>query len=263
MCYQPTEDCARCKVADHCLFYASYENPYAKKGKGSPPRPIILVPPFLGKPLEFREGTEMDVKLLLLGEHSRYLPVVLLALQQFGGYGLGNMRHVGLNRFKLLEARCEFSGRKVYEEGIMYPSHVEKRDILELPPFRERKVRINFRTPIQLPLGFPPSPEHLLKLIRSRLVMLVNEYGSGEKVPEFNCKGEVSLLSKHHHRLVGHSERAGRREFWHCWTGEAEYTFEEIDQTGEWLLGVGKVLGAGAKSSFGMGFFDLLHPQGF
>ncbi len=116
---------------------------------------------------------------------------------------------------------------------------------------------MGFRTPMELPKDFPPSPEHLLRLIRQRLVLLVNEYGDGSRVPEPEVKGRVNPVARHHHRLIGYSRRSGRREFWQCWTGIADYEFEEINEVGQWLLGVGKVLGAGAKSSFGLGFFDV------
>lgn len=257
VCYKPMQECTNCELAQECLFYVAYENPYAKRGKSPPPRPIILVPPFFGKIMEFDKGVELEVKLLLFEKYSQYFPHVLLSLQQFGSYGLGGERHIGLNKFEVVEARCEFTGQPVFEGGKIYPSRLKRKDVTELSPIQKRKVRVNFCTPIQLPLGFPPSPEHLLKLIRQRLVMFVNEYGSGEKIQEFKCQGRVNLVAKHYHCLLGYSRRAGKREFWHCWTGVADYTFEELNEVGKWLLGVGKVLGAGAKSSFGMGFLDF------
>lgn len=51
--------------------------------------------------------------------------------------------------------------------------------------------------------------------------------------------------------------KTGRREFWHCWTRKVEYEFELIERVGRWLLEVGAVLGAGAKSSFGLGFIGV------
>ncbi|MEM1673061.1 MAG: CRISPR system precrRNA processing endoribonuclease RAMP protein Cas6 [Archaeoglobaceae archaeon] len=261
VCYRPMHECEDCKFRENCLFYAAYENPYAKKGKSPPPRPIIFIPPFFGEPMDFKEGAEIEVKLLLLGEYSRYLPHVLLSLRQFGSYGLGDRRHIGLNKFEVAEAKCAFSGETVYEEGAIYPSRLKEIDVKKLQPFEGRRVRVNFYTPIQLPLGFPPPPQHLLKLIHQRLVRFVNEYGSGEKVGDFTCEGKVKPVMQRYHRLVGVSQRTGKREFWHCWTGIADYEFEKLDETGRWLLGVGKVLGAGAKSSFGMGFLDLFAKE--
>jgi len=235
-----------------------YEKSCSKRGYAPPLRPVVLVPPFLEKEIEGSHA-ELNIHLLMFGECSRYLPHVILALQLFGSEGLGDRRHLGQNRFEIIEATCEFSGQKVFADGLIYPSNVQAVDVRELPPVDQKQLRINFRTPIQLPLGFPPSPEHLLKLIRHRLVLLVNEYGTGEKVPEFFCRGSVRPVAQHYHRLLGYG-RMGRREFWDCWTGTADYSFEELDKNAKWLLGVGRFLGAGAKSSFGLGFMDYLEP---
>lgn len=258
VCYHPLRECEGCERSSGCLFYAAYQNPSAKKGHAPPPRPVILVPPFFGKEMEFEREAKLELKLLMFGDYARYFPYVILALQQFGSYGLGDARHLGQNRFEVVEAKCEFSGELVYDGGTIYPSNMKVVDAADLPPVEQRRLRVGFRTPIELSLGFPPPPEHLLKLIRQRLVLFVNEYGSGERVPGFECRGEVKSIAKHHHKLVGYSRRSGRREFWHCWTGIAEYDFEELNEAGRWLLGAGGMLGAGAKSSFGLGFFDIL-----
>ncbi|MCS7132035.1 MAG: hypothetical protein NZ934_04850, partial [Hadesarchaea archaeon] len=253
----PMRECEGCDRAQRCLFYAAYEKPFARRGHAPPPRPIILVPPFFGREMEFSGEAKLEMKLLMFGDYARYFPHVLLALQQFGSHGLGDARHLGQNRFEVLEARCEFSGGVTYDGSTIYPSRMKVVDVVDLPPVEHRRLRVGFRTPIELPMGFPPPPEHLLRLIRQRLVLLVNEYGSGERVPEFKCGGKVRPLARHYHRLVGYSRRSGRREFWRCWTGVAEYELEEVDDVARWLLGVGRVLGAGAKSSFGLGFLDV------
>ncbi|MEM2271990.1 MAG: hypothetical protein QXP56_04900 [Archaeoglobaceae archaeon] len=207
--------------------------------------------------MEFAQEAHLELKLLMFGDYIRYFPFVIHALQQFGSYGLGDVRHLGHNKFEVVQAKCNYSGKVVYDGDTIYPSNLKTMDVKDLPPVKYAKFRVGFRTPIKLPFGFPPPPEHLLRLIRQRLVMLVNEYGSGEQIPEFKCRGRVKEVTKHYHRLVGYSQRSGRREFWNCWTGIADYEFGELDKTGQWLLGVGKELGAGAKSSFGLGFFDI------
>ncbi|MEM2300502.1 MAG: hypothetical protein QXI28_04820 [Candidatus Hadarchaeales archaeon] len=260
-CYHPMRECKSCDRAQVCLFYATYEKPVAKQGHAPPPRPIILVPPFFGKEMEFAHEAKLELKLLMFGEYVHHFPYVILALQQFGSCGLGDVRHLGQNKFEVVEARCRFSGKPVYDGDRIYPENMEIMDVVDFPLIDQKHLRIGFRTPIELPLGFPPSPEHLLTLIRRRLVLFVNEYGNGEKVPEFKVSGKVETVAKHYHRLVGCSQRSGKREFWNCWTGIADYEFEELDETGRWLLGVGRELGAGAKSSFGLGFFDIWNPE--
>jgi len=257
VCYRPMRGCEGCERAPECLFYAAYQKPYARRGHAPPPRPIVLVPPFFGRELELGRGGWLDVRMLLFGEYVRYLPHAILAIQQFGASGLGDRRHIGQNRFELRQARCDFSLRLVFDGGAIYPSRMRVIDVKELKPLEAERIRVWFRTPIELPKGFPPGSEDLLRLIWRRLVLYVNEYGSGERIPEPKCSGRVSCVSHHRHRLVGCSQRSGRREFLNCWTGIADYEFDEMDETARWLLSVGRVLGAGAKASFGCGFLEI------
>ncbi|KUO42018.1 MAG: hypothetical protein APU95_00655 [Hadesarchaea archaeon YNP_N21] len=258
VCYRPMQECRACDLAGNCIYYEVYERPYAKRGHAPPPRPILLVPPFFGKKLTFRKEGRIEVGLLLFDRSVQKISHVILALQQFGSHGLGEGRYLGKNRFEVERATCKFSNQVVFDRGVIHPDRLKITDVAEIAPVTDRHLQVRFRTPIELPLGFPPPPDHLLKLIRQRLVMFVNEYGKGEKIPDFKCRGSVKPTAKHYHRLIGYSRRSGRREFWNCWTGIAEYDFEELDVTGQWLLGVGQVLGAGAKSSFGLGFFDII-----
>jgi hypothetical protein len=255
ICLHPMRECDHCTIAEQCLFYLTYQKSYSKRGYAPPPRPLVLVPPFLPKPLE-GSGAELEVRLLMFGDYSKHFPLVLIALQQFGSSGLGDRRHLGQNRFEVAEARCEFSGKIVFDGNLVHPSNLKIMDIRNLARINGKEFRVRFKTPIDLPEGFPPPPEHLLDLIRHRLILLVNEYGTGEKVPDFSCKGSLIKSEGERHRLVGYG-REGRREFWNCWTGFADYRFEKLDKTAQWLLGVGRVLGAGAKSSFGLGFMDI------
>ncbi len=256
VCFRPMHECADCERAAECLYYQTYERPYAKRGRSAPPRPIIMVPPFFGKPLTFEREGQLELKLLMFGNFLRNLPHVLLALQQFGSHGLGEARYHGKNRFEVERAVCEHSGKPVFDGGTIYPGNLEPVDMRKLTPVRGSEFEIGFRTPIDCPREFPPKPEHLLRMIRRRLVLYVNEYGTGESVPGFSCSGTVEPVARHRHRLVGYSKRSGRREFW-AWTGIARYEFDELDESARWLLRVGEVLGAGAKASFGMGFFSI------
>lgn len=55
------------------------------------------------------------------------------------------------------------------------------------------------------------------------------------------------------HKLYHRSKREGER-FFITYTGKAEYDVE-VDDDAAKLLKIGELIGAGAKSSFGMGFF--------
>jgi hypothetical protein len=256
VCYRPMRECADCERTGECLYYQTYEREFARRGHSAPPRPIILVPPFFGKPLVFEREGRLELRLLLFGDFLRNLPHTLLALQQFGSHGLGEARYHGRNRFEVHRAVCERSGKLVFDGSTIYPGNLEPVEVGEIAPASGNKFEIGFRTPIDCPKAFPPPPDRLLHMIRRRLVLYVNEYGTGERIPDFTCEGAVKPLAKHRHRLIGYSKRSGRREFW-AWTGIARYEFGELDAGARWLLRVGEVLGAGGKASFGMGFFDL------
>ena len=204
VCYRPMRECRSCELAESCLYYEAYERPYAKRGHAPPPRPIVLVPPFFGRKLTFRKDGKLEVGLLLFGQSVQKLPHVLLALQQFGSHGIGEGRYMGKNRFEVERATCRFSNQIVFDRGVIHPNNIRIVDITEIAPVSGDHFQVNFRTPVELPLGFPPPPEHFLKLIRQRLVMVVNEYGAGEKIPDFTCRGSVRPVAKHHHRLVGY-----------------------------------------------------------
>ncbi|MEM2619439.1 MAG: CRISPR system precrRNA processing endoribonuclease RAMP protein Cas6 [Candidatus Hadarchaeales archaeon] len=256
VCYRPGEECEGCKLSDECPFYIGFMRPFAKRGRAPPPRPIAVIPPF-GRPVEGRGRMEVD--LVLVGDYIRFFPHLILTLQWLGMDGLGDLRRLGFNRFRITEGRCWFSGEKVFGDGVIYVRNLRAVEVRELEPFRGDEVRVEFKVPIELPKGIPPSPSDFLELVRHRLILLVNEYGDGGKVPDFSCEGSGRVIESRPVKLPGRSMRSGRREFW-GWVGAAEYHFQKIDEVGRWLLSVGRVLGAGSKFSFGMGFFELGQP---
>lgn len=253
VCYCPSKECEKCNLSDECPFYIAFMRPFAKRGRTPPPRPIAVIPPF-GRPMKGR--IKMEVDLVLLGDYIRFFPHLILTLQWLGVDGLGNLRRLGFNRFRITEGRCWFSGQKVFGDGIIYVKNLKSVEVRELEPFKGNGVRVEFKVPIELPKGLPSSPFDFLELIRHRLILLVNEYGDGRKVPDFSCEGSGRIVESKLVRLPGRSMRSGKREL-QGWMGTAEYHFEKIDEVGRWLLSVGRVLGAGSKFSFGMGFFEL------
>jgi CRISPR/Cas system endoribonuclease Cas6 (RAMP superfamily) len=256
-CPNINQDCKKCHYNDGCLFYYSYERETAKKGYAPPTRPIIIVPPFFGQKMEFREHCTLDVDVFLFGAFSKYLPHVLLGMKLLGFAGIGSLRRYDMNRFVIEAATCALSGERIYDGETVSLTKLRTIDVADLNNCTENPVKIGFRTPIILKSSeFPPSSERLLDLIRSRLILYVNEYGDGTKVGEAKCSGEVCQISKHFHRLERRSRRAGARLF-EGFTGIAEYSFDELDDVGKWLLNVGLFLGAGPRSAFGCGFLDL------
>jgi len=231
----------------------------AARGYAPPSRPVILIPPFYGKPLEF-EGGNLKVELLIFGRFLRFIPHILLGMQLLGQQGLGSLRHYGLNAFKIESASCAFSGKPVLQGNVIFPGNVAAIDAKEVQPYAGNFVKVGFKTPFTGPV-FPKTPERLLWSIRRRLINIVNEYGDGSEVPGPKCSGETLSLTTHFHLLERRSTRSEKRLFKGT-TGVAEYRFSEIDRAGSWLLNVGFITGCGPDSSFGCGFLQDLTPKG-
>jgi len=256
-CIEGRSDCKTCSAHDDCLFYHLYERENAKKGHAPPVRPIIIVPPFFGKRMDLEAGSKLNLDMLFFGAFSRYLPHVLVAMKLFGETGIGSLRRYGLNTFTVEGANCGFSGREIYDGNTLNISNLKTTDMIDVPRFKRKSVQVGFKTPIILKtVVFPPSPEQLLALIRSRLLLYVNEYGTSERVPHYNCSGVVIEVAKHFQRLERRSRRGGAQEF-AGFTGIADYVFDELDDASDWLISVGSITGGGPKSAFGCGFLDV------
>lgn len=225
-----------------------------KRGYSKPPKPVVLVPPFFGKPLEVEKDARLDVDALIFGDYTKYLPELIVGMGILGKLGLGNKRHYRYNRFEIEEIRCKLSNRAVYDGSSMWLGNVLSIDVMEIPKHEQDQLKVGFRTPFT-GKPFPPSPERFLWLIRHRLVSFVNEYGNGELVPDFKCRGYVVNYTFHRHKLERRSIRSQKTLF-HGFTGIVDYKFLELDDVSRWLINVGLALGCGPDSSFGCGFLQ-------
>ena len=247
------EDCGR---KDDCLYYYLYERRTSRRGHAPPVRPIIVIPPFFGRPMHFEEKGRLKIDLLLFGDFIEYLPHALLALIYAGNRGIGAARHYGQNRFVVKKAVCAFTGNTVFDGNTIYMEASKKLDVLEIEPFLENTITIGFRTPYTGRV-FPPDAYEFLDRIRNRLIRYVNEYGSGEEVPAFQASGNVFLLSKHFHNLQRRSSRSDKRVF-PAHTGVVRYEYDGLDTTARWLISTGLLTGLGPDASFGCGFLKKM-----
>lgn len=258
-CPTPERECEGCAVQESCVYYALYENKSQKVGGAAPPRPILLVPPFFGREMRWNEGAILSLGLILFGDYIRYLPHIVHALSMLGKKGIGSRRCYGLNQF-MVSSITSMQGKEVYRDGSVSMENITPMDVCELSsPLVEQEsaLTVRFKTPMVLKSGgFPPSLDRLLWMVRQRLILYVNEYGDGARVPSFECISEVLSSNAHFHVLRGVSSRAGARQFY-AYTGEVEYRVHELDESARWLLAVGSLIGAGPKASFAMGFFDV------
>jgi CRISPR/Cas system endoribonuclease Cas6 (RAMP superfamily) len=160
-----------------------------------------------------------------------------------------------------------FTGKTVYDGERIILENVKPVDLSEIGSYADHRhsdidyalentgfLKVRFTTPIEVE-KVPFSLNHLIYMIRQRLIFFVNEYGEGV-VPSYICEDMILNANLKRHRLTHTSKRLGKREFI-GYTGDIEYKVIEMDFQMPHLLGIGRLIGAGAKSSFGMGFFEI------
>jgi hypothetical protein len=173
-----------------------------------------------------------------------------------GKKGLYSHRYQGFNRFYVKSIECGLTGKNVYDGETIYLKNLSLRDIQDIEGITGERIAVGFKTPFTGD-EFPPSFGRLLFLIRNRVIRLVNEYGSGDTVPDAKGKGRILRYEKHYHRLERRSSRSSKRVF-HSYTGIVEYEINNMNDAAAWILGLGFVVGCGPDASFGCGFLRKL-----
>lgn len=256
------DDCQNCDINTRCIFFHTHMKCKSRRGESAPPKPIVLIPPFFGKKITIENNAFLDLKILIFGDFTKYLPHLVLALRMLGKEGIGDMRHLGLNRFTVSEMRCGISGNKVFDGECLNLDNLQSIEIKEISPLENSdSIRVGFLTPfISKSNSFPPNLDRLIWHIRHRLIFFVNEYGTGEKVPDFSAEGNIRDAVVHFHRLNRRSQRGGRQEF-DSHTGIVAYDIKNMDEHARWLLSVGEIIGAGPKPSFGCGWISIMEKH--
>lgn len=258
-CPDIKRDCLKCEEREECIFYHTHMRESSSYGHSAPPKPLVITPPFFGKTISVEKGY-LDINILLFGKFIRYLPHTLLGLRLLGQAGIGSKRRYNMNQFSIPVINCNFSGEVVCDGHTINLENMTIIDIADIKPVHvTHSLTIKFKTPFIAKNDFPPSFERLLWYIRQRTIHYVNEYGDGSQIPDFRAKGEITDSTQHFHKLKRRSQRGGKQEF-HGYTGIVKYRVDEMDETARWLLGVGEVMGAGPKASFGCGHFNLSIP---
>jgi hypothetical protein len=97
---------------------------------------------------------------------------------------------------------------------------------------------------------------------RNRLILLVNEYGSGEAVPSIDSRldddsCEIELKEIQRHILFRKSSRSEKDRF-AGWTGSLSIKkLSQLSKEMRWLLACSLIFGMGPDSSFGSGFVEV------
>ncbi len=242
--------CERCSGREDCLYYALYVRKRQRRGKSQPVRPIVFIPPFFGKRVEGKGNLTVEIN--VFGDYIRYIPHIV--------YGLRFLGKLGLNadsRYELVRILDALSGEEIYDGESIDAEKIETVDLgnMSSEKIMGEEIEIGFKTPIEAEV--PVSLSFLLHMIRRRLILYVNEYGSGE-VPDFTCDAELLDSEWKKHRLIHASKRQGKRAFYAI-TGHARYRITEMDENASLMIKIGELIGAGAKASFGMGFFNVIN----
>jgi len=255
------QDCYSCEISQDCIFYFTHMKKASNVGYAAPPKPVVLIPPFFGKSFTVEKDGYLDVDILLYGKFIRYLPHVTLGLSMLGQSGIGSERRYDVNKFNVAGITCAFSGKQVYDGSTINVGAMKVIDIMDYadgytPP--NGRLSIGFDRPMVLKTGtFPPPLDKLIDMTRQRLILYVNEYGDGSKIPDFECTSWAKSSSMRFHRLKRASQRAGKGEI-HAYTGTARYTIGTMDDQAKTLLKIGELIGAGPKPSFGLGFYRII-----
>ena len=238
-------ECKSCSNKDDCLYYVLNLKDKQKRGKSQPVRPVVFIPPFFGKSVSGSGRLELGIN--VFGDYIKYLPHLI--------YGLRFLGKVGLNansRYEIESITDCFSGKEIYD-GESIKMNLKTIDLAEIAAKKFNSIRIDFLTPIEAKITI--SLNYLIHMVRRRLVLYVNEYGEGI-VPDYTRQDEIVESKWRNHRLTHRSKRSGVREFYGC-TGWATYKVK-ADENAFKLLSIGELIGAGAKASFGMGFFKIV-----
>jgi len=255
-----------------CSFYNVICKTNSKKGHAPPLKPIIIVPPFFGKEMTFYNDPFLKIKLFFFGDFNRFFPHTILALTLIGKEGIGGQKHTRdklqnrplssnseySNRFVIDNIICNFSNNIVYDGKYITLPNLKVVDLADIPPLdldSNSTITISLQTPF-ITRNFPPSLPELLNKIKHRLIFLVNEYGSGERIGDFSVDSELIEFSHHFHKLYRKSSRSSKDRFM-GYTGKLSYKLHKIDQNAKWLLNIGSLIGAGKDLSFGLGMLDI------
>ncbi len=254
-CVDFKKECNECSVRDSCLFFYVFFREKARRGHAAPIKPVILIPPFFGKEMHFKQDGRLTLDILVLGDFKKYLPHVIFGLTLIGKRGIGSVRYEDVNRFVVESIESPLQGKVIYDGESINLNNFNPVDVIDLNGVEKDAFEVRFRTPFT-GKEFPPGPERFLKLVRNRLIRFVNEYGTQEKVPDFIAEGEIEKASRHFHELERKSSRSDKTLF-KSHTGIVSYKYSYLNQSARWLLNVATIIGCGPDASFGCGFLEI------
>ncbi|MGQ9719404.1 MAG: hypothetical protein ACUVWK_06185 [Nitrososphaerales archaeon] len=251
-------NCPYCRDAP-CLFREVYVPRPSKRGHAQPPKPVIIVPPFFAKKIDLPAGGRIEVDVVVFGGYTRSFLQLLLGMIAFGQSGIGPDRHYGGNRFEVASVKCLESGGYVLQNSNIYSDSFATKDVKDLEPLSGGEVVMSFKTPFT-GAYIPLTLRDIARLIRHRLILFVNEYGSGEDIPSIDVEGNITIKEVHRHVLQRRSIRSDK-DFFHGWTGAISIEMSRLSEKARWLFSCASIVGMGPDSAFGSGFVEITQPE--
>lgn len=263
--------CARCSLRETCPYCLIF-NPVGlspAKRLYTPPRGYVIKPP-LEEETSYRHDRPLTFAMVLVGDRVRFLPYLVVTLQELGRWGIGLNR----GRFSLgrLEALTADALESIYDPQTHMVSNVDAfirgEDILRCTEkFDPHEVTIRFLTPTRI--KYNPTQErggsevvrvpefhHLLRRLRDRMNALSSTYCGKPLEIDFQGIAERARAVKTTRVSLRWTERT--RKSVHDQSGFlGRITYR--GPIGEFLplLLLGEYLHVGEDAVFGHGWYEM------
>jgi len=249
--------CTRCKMVKTCAYSNLFKPELVLKNQLTTP-PFVLYSP--NKKEVFEKGDEIEFFLTLFGDFSRYFDYFLNAFNYARGIGLGQHR----TPYDIEEITDNVSGDWVYKERDVNKNwKAANANLSTLIPQMSKHIKIDFLTPIFLmrnkkPIYFPTMKEIVSAIIRrihilSRSIWK-DKYFTIDK--EF-IKGLDISINGYDLNFKKDFKTGGLGN-----TVELSGFYGSVECCGDFtqlypLLKAGEVLHIGARTSYGLGKYEL------
>ncbi|MBX3280756.1 MAG: CRISPR system precrRNA processing endoribonuclease RAMP protein Cas6 [Acidobacteria bacterium] len=284
VCVVNHRDCARCLVAEKCIYPYVFETPPPPdvsllRGQQQAPHPFLLNPPAPivsargFQRLALSAGDEITFELLLAGRAIEYLPYVIYAVSEMARRGLGADR-TGFVLTSVIAQTGEGRGAELYSGDTQRLAPADRaseslaalvRRRLEQIPSDEQ-IRLRFLTPtrirvdgdLQSSLGFDLLARNLLR----RLSLLIAVHGPRPLALDFRgliaraAEAETTSAALQWWDWERYSNRQGTKMKLGGFVGDIAYRGPAVDELRA-LLAAGELLHIGAGTSFGLGRYEI------
>jgi len=158
VCTRDNKNCSECILRESCLYSYIFETSPPKDTEimrkyESIPHPFIIEPP-IDEKRYYKEGEEIEFRLILIGNVIDYLPYFIYTFEELGKIGIGKER----GKFTLQRVENTIESEKVYncdsnkinsfraEEIDLFPTDFNQSD----QDNKINNIRLCFQTPTRI-----------------------------------------------------------------------------------------------------------------